>query len=271
MAVSRDLEPPLRGIDPVPDLGFRIVFGSYAGIVAIEALVAGAVWLGIGSEGVLVLAGLVVFGAAGLAGGVAIRRWRHGPERIGRSRLRHGFVLPGLPVLTVQVLALLAGAEDLFSPALLGTSLAATLFGAIVATMVRTRYVTALDSTSTPRVSWRAHRSWRSRLRTSLVFLPAAGVALVFEPGLVLPMLAGYLGSLVGPISGQTIAVHDAGLTVTQEFARRLLPWTQFDGYRLTDRELVLERPLRPDIGWRRTDIEDLQAVTDALDSQFEG
>lgn len=82
MTVSRDLEPLLRGIDPVPDLGFRIVFG-----------------------------------AAGLASGVVIRLWPHGPERVGRSWLRHGFVLPGLLVLTVQVLALLAAADDFFSPA----------------------------------------------------------------------------------------------------------------------------------------------------------
>ena len=273
MAVSCDPESWLGDTEPVPDLGFRIAFGSYVGVVAVEVLLAVAFLLQVGGEGVLALTGMVVFAVSGVAGGYAVGWWQHGPERIGRSRLRHLFVLPGVLVLAVQGLAWLADVGTILSPGLFLTSMAAMLFGGIIATMVRTRYVAARCSPPTARVSWNGRRSPRSLLRTNLFALTPVVVIVAIRPDVWLSVLPAFVGALTGVLvqTRQTVAVHDVGVSVRKDFNRRLFPWDQFDGYRLTDKELPLERSIRPDIGWRRSDIEDIEVVTDALDSQLDG
>ena len=94
-------------IDPVPDIEFRIVFGSYIGAVAIEVLVSGAVLQDINAVGLLSLLGAGAFVVAGAAGIVATGRWRYGPERIGGSWLRYAFLVPGgmvfIPIFALDI------------------------------------------------------------------------------------------------------------------------------------------------------------------------
>jgi|GEM_PF-1302694 len=63
---------------------------------------------------------------------------------------------------------------------------------------------------------------------------------------------------------GKEIAITDGGIRVE----RQVHDWDTVDGYELTDDALTITRPrwYHADLSFDRTDVEDLSAVTDALD-----
>ena len=111
---------------------------------------------------------------------------------------------------------------------------AGTLAGRTAAAIAHDAYVESVTADGSPGVSWTLKKTWRStRIDHELR---------AYEAGLV-----------VDPPSSLALS-H-----------RRLLPWAQFTGIRLTPVELVLERRWRPSIRCDRSAIDDAEAIEDAL------
>jgi len=258
-------------IDPVPDIEFRIVFGSYIGAVAIEVLVSGAVLQDINAVGLLSLLGAGAFVVAGAAGIVATGRWRYGPERIGGSWLRYAFLVPGGMVF-IPIFALDIVTGDTASLPLYVSSAVVTLGGLVVVKMVRTRYVKSVCAESAPLATWQAETSTVAILqRFAVLAVPMIAIAFV-APRTVGGLVGGFVGGLAGQLlgSGETASAHPTGIELEKPFVRGFYSWEQFDGYRLTGRELRLERSWRLDIRWKRDRI-DTRELVDVLDEYIDG
>ena len=153
--------------------------------------------------------------------------------------------------------------------------LPAALFGALAAVASGNAHSRA--ERDDPRLEWVAapppsvRRHWR-------LALAGAGLALV-----VVALAGSLVESALGPLSGVGVALvvagaragryrrftaHESGLGTRAGagYARTLVPWDRFDGYRLTDDAVLLQRdtPLRPPLRCDRADV-DTDAVTAVL------
>lgn len=135
-----------------------------------------------------------------------------------------------------------------------GLGLAASLLGSLLVTMARNRLVaTTVDPEDTV-VEWTA--GWPRRARFVLllcvlaVTIPVAGLAvwrLGWQALTPLPGLGAIAILAVSALAGErTYRVTPAGLEQRREtrwtVARRLTPWSAFEGYTVTDETLVVHR-----------------------------
>lgn len=79
--------------------------------------------------------------------------------------------------------------------------------------------------------------------------------------------LVALLASIVTAVAGRprTYRVTSAGLAVDEPLRTRLLPWAAFEGWGRTDGAVVLRRSRRVDLRLATDDLEDPDAVADAV------
>mgnify|MGYP000229967355 CR=1 FL=1 len=221
-----------------------------------------------------------LFGAGCLLGGVvgALATDRlEGPDAIlPLPRILAGFCLP-LGWLVVAVQRAESALGFLATPWFLGALASlAWLVAVVVAADWRTQE--RIDGL-TERVVFEARDPPENRRQLQI----AAGIVVVLAVGVaVLGVVFGF-GDQVGtmywlfpalipvwvPIlagsGGKEVAVADEALRVE----RQLHDWDTVDGYELTDDALTLSRPrwYHADLSFDRNDVENLSAVTDALDA----
>lgn len=270
---SRIVTLPMPETDAAPDVDFRIAAGIHIGIVVAFALVTTAVAVGLGDGVALYLFAIAAFVGGTVVGGTTVGRWHGGPERLGRSWRRWTVLLPSAGFLVVAAAGVVAGPTSL---GVVGgfAAVIATFSGGLVAMMARTRYVAAVCSPETRRVSWQAEtapKPRRRRLAAALVAFSLAPTGLVAEyalgvDGWWLFNFATIGGVFLGTaVRSATFSATAFGLEISAPGNRRLVPWRRFEGYRLTDAELRLERPWWLDYRCDRAEIDDIEAVTDAL------
>jgi hypothetical protein len=262
--------------DPTPDQGFRLAFGVYAGVVAAGFALVGSLLAGVLSPVILSLIGFGTLVVGVVVGAAVVGRWAHGPERAGGSVLRNLFMLPGAVLVLGSGVAWVLDALLLAIASVLLGSFGLAL-GATVTMLCRTRYVAALCGESTPAVTWVAEASRPAkRLRffaVGLVFLAAMlGIFadLVFDLGItsLMPMVGGLGGALLGgTLRSDTLRAYESGIEIERPINRGFLTWDQIGGYQLTDEELRIERPWRMDYRCDRSEIDDVDAVVDVLET----
>lgn len=154
----------------------------------------------------------------------------------------------------------------------------ATFMGSALVLMARKRLANASVDEAEVSVEWRA--AWPQPRRFWVLLLPLLTVVPIV--GL------GSLWLLDGPIFGIVIAfpllvalirlgsertyrVTPAGLEQRLLFSCRLLPWSQFDGFRVTNDAIVIQQPLpHINIFISRSDIyEQEEAIISALEKQL--
>jgi MFS family permease len=210
--------------------------------------------------------------AGGLVGGQLTAALR----RTGGSRLRYCLVLPGLCLVGAGVVGSVAGFGAVFLlPVLAG--LVAFVLGGVVGMMVRTRYVRAVCADSTPAVSWTAETSQAAkRRRYAIVF----GLSVLAVGGIILDLIGQYgvspyvpfLSSVMSGLLGigmrsETMHAHETGIEVERPINRGFIPWNRISGYNLSETELQIELAYRPDYRCDRAQIDDVDAVVEALDN----
>lgn len=147
--------------------------------------------------------------------------------------------------------------------------------------MAVTRWVKAALADATAHATWQA--SWPSRERRLLV---GVGLSLLVGGTVVLVAAASgrswmrligqvalFVGILVAMVGQQrTYRATDRGLEIQHPLARRLVPWSTLQDYRLTEEALVLRRtrPLSPGFRFDRDALEDEDAVVSALEGHLE-
>lgn len=278
MVLGRD-SALIEGTAESPDAPYAVVAGLYVAalvsplaVLALASITtaAGVLYAGFLSAGtgVAIVAGWSVYRMPGLA------------IRIGRSGLAR--LLPVVPVIwVVSVFGVATAVGDPAGGAVL-LSMMATLgglfLGLMLVTMSRTRYATAVLTTTEERAQWEARwpKRWRQFALTGLVIAGVLGVGgvvwrFLFGPGW---HWAGYLYLLVflwtpfaGASNPRTFRVTDAGLIVERPLQRQFISWSSISGYTLTDDALIVSRSAwwRPAYRCDRTDIEEVDAVTTAL------
>jgi hypothetical protein len=258
--------------DAVPDDDFRIAVGVHVGVVVAALTAAVAVLAGVGGATLYMLVLAVLAGGA-VAGGLLVRNWRGGPERLGRSWRRWAVLLPSAGFLGVAAVGAVFGPSALALVGGFGAVLS-VFSGGLVAMMAHTRYVAAVCTPETRRASWRVETAptpRRRRLAAALGAFCLVPVALVADflfdvEAWWLFNLATLGGVFLGTaVRSATMHATPFGLEIDTPGNRRLLPWRRLSGYRLTGEELRIERNFWFDYRCDRAEIDDIEAVTDAL------
>jgi len=268
-----------------PDTFFAFVAGLYAAALLSPAVViALGLWVsddpGVLYFGVLAAITLTISGVAW-----GVRRWRGLPERLGATRLSWGLV--PVPVLMIGVYV--GGAESVDSAGTDAGALVGFFFGLLglfvglgLVVMARNRYTAAVVDEDTVECEWKA--GWpepqRQRMQyvsiAGMLFLVAAMAAdalwnvewlftaaqFLFAPAIVI----GNIGQL------RTYRVTPAGLERSYPASRYVFDWHSFESYAVTDETIIVrwESWWRPAIRCARDDLDDEDAVVDALDAHLE-
>jgi hypothetical protein len=264
-----------------PDLLVRLVAGLYLGLLlsppalaAIAASVSDRPW-------VLYLSFIGAVATISVATAVLLRRWRGMGAALGGGLRRWlpavlPFVAGGLELLLVGTLEVRLG-TGLWTAGVVGL-LGAFIIGLLLATMTRTRAVSARVAGLDVDAAWRA--GWPSRERR--LVRVGAGIAVVvgvagFGAGIFLGnsllRMVGHLAipigaGLAGGTQPRTYRITAAGIDDTNSVVRRLYPWETITGYEVTAGALVVHREglHRPALRWDRGDVENLDAVVAAFD-----
>lgn len=271
---TRATEPAVRSGDPTPDQNFAAAFTIYAGVVSMGYGLVVALLAGVRSPAVLFATASVTVLVGGLCGGAAIGQWEFRPHRVGRSRLRYGFVLPGAVLVGGGIGNWLFGV-DAVGVASLFLGFAGFSFGGLLAMMARTRYVRALVGDRESLVSFRAETAPAAkRRRYILIGVLFAAMPVAFAVGFIvqsgytsyLPGFGGLIGALLGSgIRSETMHVHSEGIEIERPVNRQFIAWSRLGGFKQTGAELRLERPLAPDYRLDRSQIEDIDTVIELL------
>ncbi|WP_132057507.1 hypothetical protein [Halorussus amylolyticus] len=264
-------------------------FGLLAGLY-VAALVVPAVTLGL-AVGVTTDAAALFFAVLGTTVGVtAAVGWVARDEslavRLGSTRWVWLAPIVGFGFGAALMFGSIGGGVG--SSASVGVAMLGMLAGAAVGTglavAAQNRHVKAVLADAEESARFRARGPERDRRITNwaVVVLMGGGmigllVSFATEYGslqwlfnLLVPLGAG----LIGATTERTFAVTDAGLLVAMPVHKRIVSWSAFDSYSVTDDALVLHRA-----GWsarglrdvRRDldEIEDLDGVTAALDEHL--
>ncbi len=160
--------------------------------------------------------------------------------------------------------------------------LVATLLGSYLVVMARTRLANATVDDADSSVEWRAGWPQRARLKlmvaTLAVIVPLGGLA-VWQLGsramtTVLPGVIGLVFALRSIVTERTYRATSAGLEQRRDgrwfVTRRLIPWSRFDGFSVTNDAIVLHRTVPyVDVRCRRYLIDD-EAVVAALEDHLD-
>ncbi|GGN97534.1 MULTISPECIES: hypothetical protein [Haloarcula] len=269
MSPSTDSDAPRRDADPL----FGVVSGAYLALLCVPPVVLVVSRLVTGSPAALYGTALVTFAAVTGAGWLGIARWDGLAVRLGRTAVRW---LPAV----VPVGYALGGFASLGQTGVVGVlafffGLVAMLFGFALGVMARTRYADAVTADATTDCEFTA--GWPERARRRLLVVAGSLVtvtAVGFVAGLLTDRFWLQLASqvlfpvglvLVTGSEERTYTVSEAGLEHRLPVARRLFPWSAFDGYTRTDDALVLHRSWRVDTRIALADLSD----PDAVDAAF--
>lgn len=226
---------------------FAVSLGLYAAVLGAAAVLAIDGEAVLPAAGLGAVAGVLVAVAAGLVDGLAATV----------SRRRVHYVLAAIPLLGAVVVSVgpVTGAPASLGPVSFVTMLAFFPALAVLVT-ADNRRVARTTAGERPTVEWTARSGKRFRRRWKRLYV-ALGVVLIVVPfavGIATSYDAIGVTAVGGAVLGQTIyigrrqayAAYDAGLVVEPEGALRatFVPWSRFDGFRLTDDELVLARPI---------------------------
>lgn len=270
---------PTDGARGGPDTTYAFAVGLYAGVVGGPvAVLAVSPW--VQGAGALYVALLVAVTGLATAVGWAASRTPGLAVRLGRRKVVWLFV-----VAPVAWVAAVVGAEALSveapSLAVLLAMLATaggTLLGLAVVAMSRTRYADAATRDATELAAWEAR--WPKRWRQAAIavvlgsfVVGAVGIAAEAVFGVEDASTAYLVALFAVPLASLTTAPRtfratDAGLVVERPHQRQFRPWSAIAGYDLTADALVV----RPTAWWRpayrcdRADVDDVEAVTAALD-----
>lgn len=267
-----------------PDAPYAVVAGLY--VAALLSPLAVLALAAITTAGGVLYAGFLaaVTGFAIIGGWVVYRKPALG-IRVGRSTLAR--LLPVVPI--IWIVAVFGVATTVGDPAggAVLLSMVATLgglfMGLLLLTMSRTRYATAILTSTEELTQWEARwpKRWRQFALVGIVLAGVLGIGgliwrFVFGPEW---HWTGYLYLLIflwtpfaGASNPRTFRVTDAGLIVERPHQRRFIPWSEISDYTLTDNALIVSRTAwwRPAYRCDRTDIEDIDAATTALADNLE-
>lgn len=263
-----DLTPPRRS-DPV----FGVAAGLYLAFLlspAVLLAVSVAGWTEPATlYGTFLATGV---GALALAGLVFSRRPGLVP-RLGASRAAW------LPAVLGVVVA--AGAVASFEYAggvsVLGAffGLFAALGGLALGALARSRYASAVLAGTAEHLTVEA--GWPTTARNRLYAVSGVVAGLSFVALIVGAVTGpdwaqtlGHVGLSLGIVTAvaarpRTYRVTSVGLAVDEPLRTRLLPWSAFESDDRTDDAVVLRRPWRVDVRLATDDLEDPDAVADAL------
>ncbi|WP_266083330.1 hypothetical protein [Haladaptatus caseinilyticus] len=150
--------------------------------------------------------------------------------------------------------------------------------GLPLVTMSRNRYTTAALAGTTEITAWEGRwpQRWRWIAIGTMIIAIIGGSAGIIAQVVFGVEWAGDLyllmvlwAPLAGAANPRTFRVTDAGLVVDRPMLHRFRPWTGLTGYSLSDEALVIHRKgwWRQNLRCDRDDIEDVDAVTAALDT----
>lgn len=206
---------------------------------------------------------------------VTVAGWRLADRRrrvvvtLGGTPLRWLFLAPpvGLGVLGFALL----GSVGAVGVLAFFFAMFAALAAFALSVMVRTRYADARTADATEYAEWRAGWPEPARRRLTLGGGVSLGLAiLAFLAGVVtgdewlwtVGQVAFPFGVVVLTLGQERDYVAtDVGIEQRLPIARRLFPWTAFDGYARTDDAIVLTRPRRVALRFAVDDLEDPDAV----------
>lgn len=275
--------PPLQSPEP-PDTFFAFVAGLYAATLLSPVAVIG-LGLWVSSH-----AGVLYFGMLGaitlITSGVTwgVRRWRGLPERLGATLLAWGLAL--VPVLVAGfhvVVVAHVDARGADAGSLVGFlfGLFGMLVGIGLVTMSRNRYTAAIVDEDAVECEWKA--GWPEPQRQRMQYVSIAAMLLLVGAMaveglwnvewlynvaqlLVLPAI------LLGNIGQQrTYRVTSAGLERRYPASRYVYGWDEFENFAVTDEVIVVHWRSwwRPAVRCARADLDDEDAVVDALDAHL--
>lgn len=212
-----------------------------------------------------------------LGGGLALARAERASVRLESLRWRYLLLSLCVPLLVVALAGLRQGRPPVAAWGALSSG-TALLGGWVLATMGRTRYVRVTCGPAKPAVSWEASlpasaKRRRYGLGIAVLLLGTAGLVVGYVLEVTVPVAAagGAGGALIGSAhQTTTLHAHGVGLEIERLLNRGLFRWDAFESYEVTDDELRLWRAWRPDIRCARAEIDDIDAVTDALDRHFD-
>ena len=261
-----------------PDPQYAFVGGLYAAALLTPAVTLVAA-LVVRDAAVLYVGFLAVWVVVTTLAGWAISRIDGLAVRIGRRDA--SWLLVVLPFAAFVggfvTLAFVESVPSVVAPLGMITMIAGVLFGLPFVVMSRTRHADAVTADVTEFAAWEAR--WPLRWRRVAVGAMALGlasalVALVAQVGLHADwasyffLLAFVWTPLASAATPRTFRVTDEGVVVERPLHRRLLPWSAFTGYSVSDDALVLVPAAwwRPKLRSDRDDVADLDAVVSALD-----
>lgn len=269
-----------------PGLGFQAAAGFYLGLVVTGiGMIAGAA-TGVATGTVL---GFVptTLTVVTILGHVLAKRAGGLPVWIGsRRRRRLGWFLPAIAFaatpFAVRALSTEASTVLVAASVVLAVVTGGCAFG--LGRLCYHRYLEAI-TTDEPAATW----TWRRSGLSSGPYLTAAVLLLSIVAGLA-SALAGNAFGLFWIVYGVFLAyalwsdrtdgwfdpdkswnppelrAHEAGVVVDRPVSTRLLPWETIGDVRLTDDELVLERPRRFDVRCDRAAIDDPEGVLEGIE-----
>lgn len=283
------------------DLQYALAVGLYVGSLVSLLLLVGLELL-VASEQ-LVHYALVIVSATVCTGVVTWRvvQWKRLVERIGPSTYRWGLLLP--PLLLFACSALISpesgtGSLDAIVPVV--SLMVGLLVGMGLAMLSRIRYLHAIKESENIQCDWTARwpvtqRRWITVPVGGIVLLSVAVIfyvaskAITNEPAGTVEVLGSIFAAnvlilyeqiellLPGILKDRRYEVTPAGLFISDDMNDflflKFLRWDTVTGYTVTDDALVLHWRAwwRPAIRCALEDIEDIEAVTDALDQYLPG
>ena len=265
-----------------PDVGFQAAVGFYVGAtLAGLGAVAGAL-AGLSSEQLLGTVPTLL--TAGLVVGIVLGRRAHGlPERLGSSRrTRLACTLSPLSVAGLALTSLVTplSADSRLAVLAVVATLVTTIAAVGLGRLARNRYVAAVTpGEPIARWDWRWPESTRYAFTGVAIVMIAVGSWNVFwtDGGGVAGLMIVAYGLIylvtvhtergeIEPWNPPEVRVYEPGVVVNRPLSRKLYPWEAIDDVRLTDDELVLERRRWFDLRCDRENLEDAEAVYEAIE-----
>ena len=276
--------PPLQSPER-PDTFFAFVAGLYAAaLLSPAAVIALGLWV-TGDAGVLyiglLLAVTVIVGLTSWG----VSRWRGLPERLGATRLAWGLALLPASVMLghfVFVAHVNSAGADAGAVAGFLLGLPGMVVGIGLVRMARNRYTAALVDEDAVACEWKA--GWPEPQRQRMQYVSIAGMLVLVGAMAVdalwnvewLFTVAQFLFApaiVVGNLGQQrTYRVTPAGLERRYPASRYVYGWDAFESYAVTDETIVVRWRAwwRPTIWCARADVDDVDAVLDALAAHLE-